>query len=66
MMMMMMMMMITNLCLFELIEICSDGYSKRQTSDSSWEFLKIVSEHIKTVQNKMKTWSRLKIHVRLL
>ena len=62
----MMMMMITNLCLFELIEIYSDGYSKRQTSDSSWEFLKIVSEQIKTVQNKVKTWSRLKIHVRLL
>ena len=26
-------------------------YAKRQTSDSSWEFLRIENKHIKTVQN---------------
>ena len=26
-------------------------YGKRQTSDSSWEFLKIENEQLKTVQN---------------
>ena len=34
----------------ELLQLHLDG--KRQTSDSSWEFLKIENEQIKTVQNK--------------
>ena len=29
----------------------SDVYSKRQTSDSSWEFLKIENAQLKIVQN---------------
>ena len=32
-------------------EIKSHVYGKQQTSDSSWEFLRIENEQIKTVQN---------------
>ena len=32
-------------------EIKIHVYTKRQTSDSSWEFLKIENKQIKTVQN---------------
>ena len=32
-------------------EIYSHVYSKRQTSESSWEFLKIKNVRLKTVQN---------------
>ena len=32
-------------------EIKFHVYSKRQTSDSSWEFLRIENKQIKTVQN---------------
>ena len=32
-------------------EIKSHVYSKQQTSDSSWEFLRIKNKQIKTVQN---------------
>ena len=31
-------------------------YGKRQTSDSSWEFLKIENEQIKTAQNNSYGW----------
>ena len=32
-------------------EIKIHVYAKRQTSDSSWEFLRIENKQIKTVQN---------------
>ena len=32
-------------------EIKIHAYAKRQTSDSSWEFLRIENKQIKTVQN---------------
>ena len=32
-------------------EIYCEVYTKRQTSDSSWEFLKIENVQLKTVQN---------------
>ena len=36
---------------FHTREIKIHVYAKRQTSDSSWEFLRIENKHIKTVQN---------------
>ena len=41
-------------------------YGKRQTSDSSWEFLKIENEQLKTVQNnsyELKNCVKLLIYV---
>ena len=39
-------------------EIKIHVYAKRQTSDSSWEFLRIENKHVKTVQNSsyVKNW----------
>ena len=36
---------------FHTREMTIHVYAKRQTSDSSWEFLRIENKHIKTVQN---------------
>ena len=38
-------------CLFDIREIKIHAYRKRQTSDSSWEFLRIENKQIKTVPN---------------
>ena len=40
-------------------EIKSHVYGKRQTSFSSWEFLKIENKQIKTVQNNSYVWNWL-------
>ena len=40
-----------NSCVAVIREIKIHVYSKRQTSDSSWEFLRIKSKQIKTIQN---------------
>ena len=34
-----------------LVDFKSHVYDKRQTSDSSWEFVRIENKQIKTVQN---------------
>ena len=41
----------TSLLKLAIKEIKSHVYGKRQTSDSSWEFLRIENKQIKTVQN---------------
>ena len=45
--------------------IKSQGYRKRQTSDSSWDFLRVENKQVKTVQNNSydKTGVKLLIFV---
>ena len=45
-------------CLRNIREIKIHVHAKRQTSDSSWEFLRIENKQIKTVQNKF-SWIKL-------